>query len=393
MRFETLEIMRAVCAMTVFMNHLYAKTINLPQYPLLNMLFAFATEAVICFFVLSGCVIALQRYNTIQDYIIARIVRIAPIYYIALAVTVLCMIVCDQPINGKQIVANALFLQTMGGHLATPLAFNLPTWSLSYEAIYYALFVLVLIAPFCLWPLFIASVCSGISLYLFPGSSGALGFAQNIFSFFCFWLLGVIAVRGIRNFRYPSLETGTFLFLAGVCWSRIPLSSDYYDFSRLFGFAIGSGALCSALIAAEHNLGDSKRREFDINGHQRAVVCVSVVMMLWILSHSLFMTKLLFGLIMVGAALVPTAPVILFSVLIRPAKSALIYIAGLSYALYVIHYPVIYLINSLLISLNPIARVVVAASISLSAAHWLEYRLQRHVKTFLLAFGSAKTAQ
>jgi peptidoglycan/LPS O-acetylase OafA/YrhL len=58
--YANLEMLRAICALVVFANHLYMHTTGFPRIGALQMLTNFATEAVICFFVLSGCVIALQ---------------------------------------------------------------------------------------------------------------------------------------------------------------------------------------------------------------------------------------------------------------------------------------------------------------------------------------------
>jgi peptidoglycan/LPS O-acetylase OafA/YrhL len=112
-RLIRLEMMRAVFSLTVFFNHLYSKTDGITQYPLINMLFSFATEAVMGFFVLSGCVISLQRYTGIKDYVGARIRRIAPIYYIALAFTVGVMIFAHQDVIPGQLFGNMIFLQTL----------------------------------------------------------------------------------------------------------------------------------------------------------------------------------------------------------------------------------------------------------------------------------------
>jgi peptidoglycan/LPS O-acetylase OafA/YrhL len=383
-RFEYLEMLRAICALAVLVNHLYSKTLDLPQNPIFNMLFAFATEAVICFFVLSGCVIGLQNYAGIKSYVIARITRIAPVYYVALLFTVFAMILCGQAIDLAQLAGNILFLQD--GHLTDPFVFNVPMWSLAYEMFYYFAFILILVKPSLIRLLFVASVFVGISLYFVKLPGGVLAWFQNIYGFFCCWLLGVFAVQYFRNGRFLSIETGVFLFVVGVCLSRAPLSTDYFDFARLFSFAVGSAALCSALLAAEQKFVPSTAldlREIRFGLGARLAVCGLSLAMLWRFSPSLIATKAVMTAAVVATALTPALAVQIGQLFLRPARGVLVYVGGLSFALYVIHYPIIYLFNNLSLGLSPIAKVCVAAVLAFASAHVLDYWFQPRIKSFV----------
>ncbi len=81
MKLAGLEILRALAALLVFMNHLSKDVEGFPHVLLLQMIQNFATEAVIIFFVLSGAVITLsqqEKPRSIADYMKARFIRIYP---------------------------------------------------------------------------------------------------------------------------------------------------------------------------------------------------------------------------------------------------------------------------------------------------------------------------
>jgi peptidoglycan/LPS O-acetylase OafA/YrhL len=379
-RLIRLEMMRAVFSLTVFFNHLYSKTDGITQYPLINMLFSFATEAVMGFFVLSGCVISLQRYTGIKDYVGARIRRIAPIYYIALAFTVGVMIFAHQDVIPGQLFGNMIFLQTLQGHIIFPLAFNLPTWSLSYEAFYYIAFIFILLRPWLVWPLFIASGSVGFALRL-GNATGFIGWSQNIFAFFSCWLVGVIVVKKFKEGHVTSLQTGTFLFIVGVCLSRAPLSVDYFDFTRLFSFALGIGFLCSALLAIEKprsNAINVQYSVFELNLYWRSAIATGALALLWGLSPSLLSTKSFLTVAVLMTAAVPTLPVWAAQNILWRLRAPLVYIGGLSYALF----------NNLTVGLAPLDNLISAGLLSLGAAHVLDYWLQPQVKA-LFKIGSS----
>ena len=371
-------MLRALCALMVLFSHLYFRTFSLPNHRALDVLFAWGAEAVICFFVLSGCVVSLQSYKTTVSYISARALRILPIYYITLIATILAMVICSAPPELKKIIANAFFLQTLQGHLAGPLSFNMPTWSLSCEVIYYIMFILIMIRPNLDWPLFLVSIFIGISTYIFPGLTGGLGFLQYVFSFFCCWLLGVFVVRGIKRGWCISLETAAYMFAVGMCLSRVPLSPNYHDFFRLFGFCIGCGSLCSALMGSELHVSN----EYSLGLYKRITITMITISALWLLSPSFFWTRMVLSLLVIISTFFSKTLVSWIGKIMTFSETFLIYIGGLSYALYIIHYPLIFTANYQLAEVNPFIRVFIVSVIAVAIAHLLEYWLQRKVKIF-----------
>lgn len=249
--------------------------------------------------------------------------------------------------------------------------------------IYYAIFPALLYVPRLYWPLFLLSIGTGITLYVYPIPSGELGFAQVVFSFFCCWLVGVGVVRALQRGRCASLETGAFLFVVGAVLSRVSLSSDYYDFARLFCFAIGSGALCSALLGSEYLSHDKARFSvitWNMGFAERAFTCACALAAFWLISRSLVSTKIFFTCVAVLTAIAPSALVRLARYLLKPIKNWLIYVGGLSYALYIIHYPFIYFANNALGEVGPVERVMLTGALAFVSAHFLEYWFQNRIK-------------
>jgi peptidoglycan/LPS O-acetylase OafA/YrhL len=114
-------------------------------------------EAVLLFFVVSGFSIRLsvealdlRRGADLDAYTYRRLKRILPLYLFALAFGAACVVVARVPVDPRALqpltlLGNLLFLQTpkgIPGNWFFPFADNGPLWSLSYEMYYYALFPL-----------------------------------------------------------------------------------------------------------------------------------------------------------------------------------------------------------------------------------------------------------
>ncbi|MGN6647192.1 MAG: acyltransferase family protein [Cytophaga sp.] len=116
------------------------------------MLFSFGQEAVIVFFVLSGFVIyysvSTKKAISVKTYLIARIVRIYPVFFVSIIITYLCSIVLAKELIAfpvKSFLLNTCMLQDFAagkpGIVITPFLGNTPLWSLSYEWWFYMLFI------------------------------------------------------------------------------------------------------------------------------------------------------------------------------------------------------------------------------------------------------------
>lgn len=148
-----LECLRGVAALYVVAHHTLQTAIA-SVHPGLAVPLRFGQEAVIVFFLLSGFVIhysTRRRGFELSSYLVARLRRIYPVFLIALAISYGCAsIAAGQWLRPDwlQLGGNLLMLQDRArvGTITTPFAGNSPLWSLSYEMFFYAAY-----AGLCLW--------------------------------------------------------------------------------------------------------------------------------------------------------------------------------------------------------------------------------------------------
>ncbi len=186
-----LEGVRGIACLMVALSHtLYLThldpTVTLPRW--LHSLEAGHT-GVLVFFVLSGYLISWTNPGPCtpesrRAYLWRRFVRLAPVYYVAMILTIAVILVRHDQGQVRTMVATFLGLQNFndyfGFNVSVPMS-NGPLWSLNYELLYYGVFILLwryqprvgwvfvpaLIATFLGWftpqmmPLFLASYACG----------------------------------------------------------------------------------------------------------------------------------------------------------------------------------------------------------------------------------------
>lgn len=139
--------MRGLAALFVGLSHLLALQVLDPGWtiPIPLRFLQCGHSAVLVFFLLSGYVIGLttkKPYSSdaAADYLRRRAVRIVPIYLVALLFTLFV----NKNYTWQQVAGCLLFFQNFdsyfGLHLL-PLQTNGPIWSLNYEVLYYLLFL------------------------------------------------------------------------------------------------------------------------------------------------------------------------------------------------------------------------------------------------------------
>jgi peptidoglycan/LPS O-acetylase OafA/YrhL len=381
-RLESLDFLRAACALSVLFNHLYDETTGLARNAILVGLLSLGVEAVVGFFVLSGTVIALQRYPGRDAYLRARLVRILPIYYIALAGCLALMLWSREPFKLTELLGNVFFVQSLFWQPLRPLDYFFPSWSLSYELYYYAAFLLLLARPRLLLPFVALSVASGALLYFLP-PEGPQVWLLHPLSLWCLWLAGAWIAGQCRRGRALALPSAAWLLAMGFCLTRLPLSEPAkFDFLRLLGFGLGFAALTWALLAREQPA-EKGPPPLEIALPWRCLLAALALAALWRYSHSFTGAKAAIGVVVVTATLAPRFLVDLVSRVVKPIKPFMLYVAGLSYALYLVHYPLLQAFNDLAPQLAPWVRVVLVAALSFGVAHLLEYRLQPRLRAAL----------
>lgn len=206
-----LDLVRAVAALAVVVGHTHRLGLYTGPYP---FSFTFELNAVVVFFVLSGMVIANSvdsQGMTGRRYAAARIARIVPVAWAALAISFLIALygqtkgMAPGPIGTDpggvslaRTLRAALFLDQSW---ASGMAINPPWWSLSCEVWFYVLFGLAafLRGAQRLAALAIALMVAGTSVMLMLPA----------------WLVGVALVR-MPIARKPGLVGGTALALLAL---------------------------------------------------------------------------------------------------------------------------------------------------------------------------------
>lgn len=384
-RLKGLEFLRAACALVVLLNHVYCEGAEVLQLAPIVAIAAYSVEAVMGFFVLSGCVIALQDYEGPGLYFRARLLRILPIYYVVLAISLVAMLVCGAHFGFWQLIGNLFFLQTLDWSPLNPLRFFIPSWSLSYELYYYAAFILILLVPRLLLPLLLGSIAVGVALYFTPLPAPAL-WLLHAFSFFAMWLGGVLITRLVRAGYTVSLGTGAFMFTLGLSFAHLPLSQpEKFDFERLFDFSLCFSFLVWALLSEGLRGAATVPQRFDLDLRLPARISLAIVVLalLWAFSPVHIANKLTLTAAATALALAPASVVRLVERLVKPATPFMLYVAGLSYALYLVHYPLVQTFN-VLHPFPPFVDLIAVVALSFVLAHLLDYVFQPWVRRRLL---------
>jgi len=166
-RIRILDSCRGIAALIVVFHHVYTRfTYLYPQertmkiHGILNFISELNVEAVLFFFILSGFSIRLSLKNglpvrkaTLNEYLYRRFKRILPLYFIALCFTFICGLLIHQTggpdYSIRNLIGNVLFLQapeSYRGYWFSPYGENGPLWSLSFEMFYYLFFPVFIFA-------------------------------------------------------------------------------------------------------------------------------------------------------------------------------------------------------------------------------------------------------
>ena len=197
------EGLRGLAALLVVYTHALAPDpvtdLNFSPSPRFMRLDA-SQGAVLLFFVLSGYVIGITNKRVLSgpavgEYLKRRAVRLVPLYLIAVALAT--------AVGGfygwRELVGTIFFLQhdlPFFGNVIPVIKADHSLWTLNYEVIYYALFLLVWIRPraHAIWLSF-ALLC-GIALWKLP-ISGA--FFATYAAGWAFWLAGYCLAQTSKN--------------------------------------------------------------------------------------------------------------------------------------------------------------------------------------------------
>ncbi|MDD2451121.1 MAG: acyltransferase [Sulfurovum sp.] len=147
MRIVELEALRGFAAFYIFLHHTFTKYIPCNIY--FSKLFIFGQEAVMLFFLLSGYVIALSQFKNNYQFNIYFLHRFLRIYSVVIPAILFSYIIYSHIheswiVDIKQLILNLSMMQDKPelkpGVIVGPIFHNEPLWSLSYEWWFYMIF-------------------------------------------------------------------------------------------------------------------------------------------------------------------------------------------------------------------------------------------------------------
>jgi peptidoglycan/LPS O-acetylase OafA/YrhL len=215
-RIKVLDSFRGIAALIVVFHHVFSRfnssfgsKITNPFYPVMDFVSALNVAAVMFFFILSGFSIRLSLKNgmpitktRLNDYLYRRFKRILPLYLIAIVLTVVCGIVIQQlhtaDYSFKNLIGNMLFLQcsiAYKGNWFSPYGSNGPLWSLSFEMFYYLFFP-------CFIYVFV-KVCKNINM----------GSRAYLISLVLSLLFSIVCIGINNHYFFPYIAFGTLFYI------------------------------------------------------------------------------------------------------------------------------------------------------------------------------------
>jgi peptidoglycan/LPS O-acetylase OafA/YrhL len=374
----SIQGLRACAALFVILLHLTPDFPYLGQW-LSNM--AAGPGSVMLFFVISGYVIGLTTRRARNDdsrlaYWRRRLIRIGPLYLVGLAFTAIIAAYLQKPLPLKDLIAHLFFLQnndTYGPFFFAP-AWNCGAfWSLNYEMVFYALFLLVWrYRPTVGTAFGLTFACSLFTAFLPAVFHVVCGYSSG----FLFWLAGLWLAWCRRPTPAPSPGQAHAFPAAGLILMLIALhaSAPEHTLRTLMGIPWEAVSFVSPFnlvyLPVSFLLVGGATGCLPPIGNLARLVCLlpPAVTVTGALLHNSHLLEPRWGVAafatMVGGAL-------LWTNVGSNSLPRLAWIGAISYALYIFHTPIHYLVLYWL-TLSPYAIAAIATALCFGLAWLLE---------------------
>ncbi len=276
-------------------------------------------------------------------------------------------------------------MQTLPGHIVPPIPSNMALWSLSYEIFFYlVIYTTIIFRPQLRWFWLAISLIAGLSGYMFDAENRFIAHLLSMLAFSFYWLVGHFFVLYQRKMKLGGVGAGVTFLVIGMTLSRTLFGAayDYYDFLRLAGFALCSGALISTLVAVE-----SEETKDSLVGKPVMIsIGIFAVLAMWIMSGSNMSTKLVLTALTMAAIATPTKIIESSIFRLRALNYPLVFLGSISYALYVTHVPLIIILDELLgkYQYNYVIKSITILGAAVASAVFLELHFQKFVRRFLV---------
>ncbi|QIX63014.1 acyltransferase [Hymenobacter sp. BT18] len=402
-----LESLRGLAAFVVVLAHVFSRDFHLdPAYRMQGIL-QFTPPghlSVIVFFILSGYVIGLTNQNPIStntlryEYLKKRLVRLYPLYIVAIVLTILISAACNLYYSYQNIAWHLMFGQVA---MAPVLHYNLPLWSLSYEIVYYVLFLVL--STYKINPLraaliflllgLISRICQG------PMASSVVSYSYGA----CFWFIGVAIAKMPREntpINYGALLAMLVLMLS---YERLNLVASFIERTGLdftehevpsfFQRAISLSDL-SYLIFCLPLIMNFTNRSFKgmLLMERLSFVIPGLYLVVYVVSGKILQEHLLNTLYIPGLLYVASILIYLFQHEFNDIGNAMLKkvygLGSVSYGIYIIHFPILMLFNEIDYfsgsGFTFTARVAIYLVVVFALGYLLERRFQPWIKAKLM---------
>lgn len=329
-KLNVLEAIRGGAALYVFLGHLVFGVFIAKTNSVFNFL-RFGQEAVILFFLMSGFVIELsykKREISFINYLNKRFLRIYPLFIISILLVFTYKILIGLPLEIKTLFGNLLMLQDMSslkpGTIVGTYG-NSALWSLSYEWWFYVLFILI---------------------SRFKNKNTIV--------------MIIVIISALFYFIYP-IQLFRWLMYLGIWWSGVMLADLYLiqelNFKNIFYKIIGSILILPSIIIIIkvltqpfYSIGVYPTLEFR---HFMSAIIFIMIAFIWMKSHWIGFHFL------------------------KPLEK----IAPFSYGLYVLHLPIIMIIEPIISQLikNDFIKFLIITTLVILISLVFEMKLQNKI--------------
>lgn len=366
-----LEGLRGLAALSVVIGHLlYYPTLLSPGYNI-KAYIEFSPPAhfsVLIFFCLSGYVIGhttrerLADNKLIYNYIAKRFIRLYPIYIISIIITLPFVFALDM--NSLVRLAKHLTFTGLAG--ADVYFENNPLWSLSYEVLFYLLFIPISYFRISRLPIIIVTLSLAIVNSVFL-STHSHPLVTSLSLGFLFWVVGLTLSDMCSRSKDLTSSQVLSLYLIAISLpgyigviqiSKFPdligsVQSIPWVYRAITFSDIVLLPICGAIIMLLTN------KEFRYRqGVIMTIYLLPIITNLHIYISNGDLSSLKWNNIIYFLSLVLLLDLVLFEEKIRLAFNLLVYSGSISYAIYVTHFPLLSLFSKFTIFSDTIGAYV-----------------------------------
>lgn len=264
MFFQNIQAMRGIASLLVFFAHLVTMDSNLaPDWAVYYGFYLFGPSGVDIFFVISGFVVTLTAFkqsknesksklNNAFDFIIKRIIRIYPLYWLVLIIAYLV----SPPISlSPDWLPKASDIQIIT--LTYPINYKImAAWTLVYEMFFYCILsVLIICGSKKFFPILFLWIFVEILFIAIFGSidrkySDYVPLNPQIFQFCIGSLVAYILVHFNPKYGKQTLYLGCIMFIA-MCYVNVNLGSWDSPYNRALTLTLPSAMIIYGAAVSE----------------------------------------------------------------------------------------------------------------------------------------------